>query len=270
LASVTVSPHGTAFVAVETINRIPNNVLGVVYRSHAGWQPTGPLVGMHAPFPQDGLLPAARYPVLAAPGERDVWLANRFILNHWDGRRWALVSSPLFPTSMYRQANQKDVDAFATVSAHDIWALGRYILPPLPDSGVVPPGYHYGPLLAHWNGRSWRAVPSPLSALREEQISPTDVPDAATALATDDVWIARGNQTARWNGYRWQRYDLPRRRIAIMALAALSPRDVWGVGALTCCPSWGPADLAGGGPLIIHWDGTRWRTVASPMATTVP
>jgi hypothetical protein len=30
---------------------------------------------------------------------------------------------------MYRQGNQKDFDAFATVSAHDIWALGRYILP---------------------------------------------------------------------------------------------------------------------------------------------
>jgi hypothetical protein len=35
-----------------------------------------------------------------------VWLANGFILNHWDGRRWALVRSPLFPLSMYRQANQ--------------------------------------------------------------------------------------------------------------------------------------------------------------------
>jgi hypothetical protein len=96
-----------------------------------------------------------------------------------------------------------DVDAFATVSAHDIWALGRYILPAaLPDSGVVPPGYHYGPLLAHWNGRSWRAVPSPLSALPQDKIS-TGVPDAATALATDDVWIARVNQTAPWNDHRW-------------------------------------------------------------------
>jgi hypothetical protein len=118
--------------------------------SERGLQPTGPPVGMHAPFPQDGLLTAARYPVLAAPGERDVWLANRFILNHWDGRRGALVRSPLFPLSMYRQGDQKDVDAFATVSAHDIWALGRHILPgALPNSGEVPPGYHYGPLLAH-------------------------------------------------------------------------------------------------------------------------
>jgi hypothetical protein len=84
-----------------------------------------------------------------------------------------------------------------------------------------------------------------LSALREEQILPTDVPDAATALATDDVWIARGNQSARWDGHRWQRYDLPQRTSAIMALAALSTRDVWGVGSLSpeCCPPGGPADL---------------------------
>jgi hypothetical protein len=164
-----------------------------------------------------------------------------------------------------------DVDAFATVSAHDIWALGRYILPgALPDSGVVPPGYHYGPLLAHWNGRRWRAVRSPLSALPLDKFGLVAIPDAATALATDDVWIARGHQTARWDGQRWQRYDLPRRRIAIMALSALSPREVWGVGSLACCSPGGPADLAGGGPLIIHWDGTRWRTVASPMVTTVP
>ena len=91
--------------------------------------------------------------------------------------------------------------------------------------------------------------------------------DARTV--TDDVWIARGNQTARWDGHRWQRSDLPRRTIAIMVLAALSPRDVWGVGALSpvCCLE--PGNPAGGGPLIIRWDGTRWRTVASPMATTV-
>jgi hypothetical protein len=200
-----------------------------------------------------------------------VWLANRFILNHWDGRRWALVTSPIFPVSMYRQGNQKDVDAFATVSSHDIWALGRYKLPAaLPDSGVVPPGYHYGPLLAHWNGRNWRAVPSPLSALPLDKIGLAAIPDAATALATDDVWIARGNQTPRWDGHRWQRYDLPRRTRAIMALAVLSPRDVSGGGSLACCPPGGPAYPAGGGPLIIHWDGTRWRTAASPMATTVP
>src|SRR5919202_4806436 len=124
------------------------------------------------------------------------------------------------------------------------------------------------PLLAHWNGRSWRAVPSPLSALREEQISPTDVPDAATALATDDVWIERGNQTTRWNSHRWQRYDLPRRTSAIMALAALSTRDVWGVGSLSAMCCWEPGNPAGGGALIIHRDGTHWRTVASPTATT--
>jgi hypothetical protein len=90
-----------------------------------------------------------------------------------------------------------DVDAFATVSAHDIWALGRYIQPAaLPDSAVVPHGYHYGPLLAHSNGRSWRAVPAPFSALPLDKIGLAAIPDAATALATDDVWFARGNQTA--------------------------------------------------------------------------
>jgi len=25
---------------------------------------------------------------------------------------------------------------------------------------------------------------------------------------TDDVWIAGGNQTVRWDGHRWRRYDL--------------------------------------------------------------
>ena len=118
--------------------------------------------------------------------------------------------------------------------------------------------------------REARTQQDPLSALPLDKFGLMAIPDAATALATDDVWIARGNQTARWDGHRWQRYDLPRRRIAIMALAALSPRDVWGVGSLSpvCC--WEPGNPAGGGPLIIHWDGTRWRTVASPMATTAP
>jgi hypothetical protein len=94
--------------------------------------------------------------------------------------------------------------------------------------------------------------------------------NAATALATDDVRIARGHQTARWDGQRWQRYDLPRRRIAIMALSALSPRNVWGGRVARVLPSRGPAIHAGRGPLIIHWDGTRWHAVASPMAATAP
>jgi hypothetical protein len=51
------------------------------------------------------------------------------------------------------------------------------------------------------------------------------------------VRIARSNQTARWDGHCWHRYERTRRTIAIMALSTLSPRDVWGVGALACCPA---------------------------------
>jgi hypothetical protein len=140
--------------------------------------------------------------VLAAPGERDVWLANRFILNHWNGRRWAPVTSPIFPISMYRQGNQKDFDAFATVSAHDIWDAGPLHSAPSSRFGHGAPGYHYGSLLAHWNGRSWCAVPSPLSALGADKIGLTAIPDAATAPATDDVWIARGNASAQCRSRR--------------------------------------------------------------------
>ncbi|MDQ2829638.1 MAG: hypothetical protein M3Y74_11380, partial [Chloroflexota bacterium] len=66
-ASVAVSPRGTVFVAAETTDRVPRDVLDVVYRSRSGWRSMSPTVGAGmyglggGKF--QGLLLAERYPV---------------------------------------------------------------------------------------------------------------------------------------------------------------------------------------------------------------
>jgi hypothetical protein len=66
-----------------------------------------------------------------------------------------------------------------------------------------------------------------------------------------------------WDGLRWQLTPFPPvtnpfRDESLQAVAALSPRDVWAVGAYKT------SNRSGDGPVAYHWNGTSWRRVAVP------
>lgn len=182
---------------------------------------------------------------IAALSARDMWAvgssggsdgSSQPLVEHWDGTRWRVVPSPTPPDSNY------DLLAVAAVAPNDVWAVGE------------------GPIIEHWNGLRWRMVPSPGAAGNLMGVA---------AISPHDVWaVGDSPSIVHWDGVRWRVVPSPKgvppfapgAAVSLNAITAVSARDLWAVGsydATDCCEK-------GSGPLTEHWDGVRWRVVASP------
>jgi len=127
-----------------------------------------------------------------------------------------------------------DLWAAAALADNDVWAVG--------DNG-------FRGTILHWDGRTWRSVASSVFAF--------DI-DAASA---HDIWAVGSSspgglrtrpRAEHWNGTRWRTVPVPGRSGEFLrAVAALSPRDVWAVGAKNR------------GPLVEHWNGFAWKPITS-------
>ena len=127
----------------------------------------------------------------------------------------------------------------AALADSDLWAVG--------DNGLR------GAIL-HWDGRTWRRVASPLFAFDID------------ALSAKDIWAVGSSspggletrpRAEHWNGSRWKTVPTPGGSGAYLrAVAALSPGDVWAVGAKKR------------GPLLEHWNGTAWGSIMSGAPET--
>ena len=129
----------------------------------------------------------------------------------------------------------------------------------------------YG-LAWQWNGTKWRnvAMPGGTGNVR--------LPGVATLSATD-AW-AVGSQAGpsgqyqatrplveHWDGRRWTVVPIPETGPgALFAVSAVSPSDIWAVGTTYARNSHGTFRDPVLRPLLMHWDGTAWRTVAVPWA----
>ena len=157
------------------------------------------------------------------------------LILHWNGASWNLIPSPS-PGSTDRGGSW--LNAVSGVSAQDVWAGGLYTS--RDGKGR--------PLIEHWNGSSWRVVPSPSVGQASEIQS-------ITAVSRSDVW-AIGTAVGRhgekglvfhWDGRRWSR--TPELSSPMFGSGASGARDVWAVGIAT----------------TEHWDGSSWQAV--PVAT---
>jgi hypothetical protein len=162
---------------------------------------------------------------------------------------WTVVPSPN-PSS---QANY--LSAVAAVSPTDVWAVGSEYRP------ISTPGT----LTEHWDGSTWRLVPSPNFNQGYNELY------GAAAISSSDVWAvgfhnissyeSEKSMALHWNGTAWS--IVPTRNIGqdanvLMAVAGVASNDVWAVG-------FGHSSSNQVGvPLIQHWDGTRWSLVRSP------
>jgi hypothetical protein len=130
-------------------------------------------------------------------------------------------------------------------SARDVWAVG-FGSP--------------GTLIEHWNGVSWRVVPSPSPGTGKAGYN--DLSGVA-AVSPADAWAVGAYESGpgvsdtsgsalieHWNGKRWRRVSIPvpaqDDAPALAGVAAVSRSDIWAVGT---SPT---------GPLILHWNGTKW------------
>src|SRR6266849_5141028 len=121
---------------------------------------------------------------------------QRNLIEHWNGRSWSAVANPS-PGGTHGGF----LNAVAAVSSSNAWAVGAYSN-----------GSEQKTLIEHWNGRSWKQVPSP---------SPGGTHDSflfgVGAISASSAWAVGGyvNGTAEqtliehWNGRSWKRVASP-------------------------------------------------------------
>lgn len=167
-------------------------------------------------------------------------LPSRTLIEHWDGTRWRIVQSPS-PDSQFNELR-----GVATLSANDVWAVGF--------RGGTKTETPIETLILHWDGSSWRQVPSPNIAGGANQLF------GITAISADDVWAigtAAGAPLAmRWNGRAWGVVPVQRDSglgtEKLTAVSGSAGNDVWAVGD-------GQGIFTNQTfATIRHWNGERW------------
>jgi hypothetical protein len=192
--------------------------------SDSGWQ------GTSTPAVADGDYPTDLWALSA----NDVWLAGTLLdigvqgmVMHWDGNAWSTPTS--LPHSRHLTSIWADND-------HDVWVAG---------SGDPHDDYSESCVVYHFDGTSWSNLPVPA------HLASVETP-ALFGLGPDAVWITMliGGQRAVW---KWD-------GSSIQEVASL-PNDLPSFGrpwATSADDVWIP------GRPILHWDGSRWSTIASP------
>lgn len=271
LWSIVASPNSQNDVSsqLHSVSAGSANDVWAVGSSHNGGAPTRTLIQhwdgtqwtiVSSPSP-DGQINELHG--VAALSADDVWAVGyrggtsnetplETLILHWDGTSWRQVISP----NIAGGANQ--LSGIAAMSANDIWAVG--------SAGGAP-------LVMHWDGNAWSIVPVRVrSGLSTERFT------AVSGAAASDIWVVgqgRGiftNQTfatiRHWDGSRWtdkvcyaasasnppDGYEGGGPDAYFTGVGAAASNDVWAVGAL------------GSGPMILHWDGRAWTSVAHPRA----
>src|SRR5579859_2212802 len=143
----------------------------------------------------------------------------------------------------------------AAVSRCDAWAVGNYFDDVMENFCQT--------LIEHWNGSSWRHVPSPDPGGKSGNNTLLSV----TAVSRTDAWAVGDYSTSgttqalieHWDGTAWT--QVPGAQVSFAnvldGVAAVSATDVWAVGEY-----FNNADV--GQTLIEHWDGATWTRVPSP------
>jgi hypothetical protein len=195
---------------------------------------------------------------VSAAGSDDVWAVGSFgrlvsdytesipLIEHYDGHAWSIVHDGFGST-------QGELTGVAAISPDDVWAVG-WVWRFQAAKSVA--------LFEHWDGSGWRAVKAP-----PLQIS-TDPGIRVAAVSSNDVWglgwsyDSTGYHPAfyHWDGGTWSVVPSPRVQVGYhtrFGLAPVASDDVWA--AVNRVARSGLAYLQ-----LLHWDGTRWRRVASP------
>jgi hypothetical protein len=212
---------------------------------------TGPFARVPSPSPGQG--DNIQF-ATAASGADDMWSVGRQLTGndyqnlilHNGGHGWSVVPAP--------NPGPGSFDQLTAVSASgpaDAWASGSF------DTGNsdIP----FDPQALHWDGTSWTAEPLP--ALPGEFDSDTSA--SIVDISPTDAWLvgaylnssgADVSIVAHWDGTAWSLVSHPAAAVALTAVAASGPGDVWAVGVGA-----GPSFPA----VIEHYNGSTWTVSAT-------
>jgi hypothetical protein len=203
----------------------------------------------------------ANFSGAAATSTTDAWAVGSYcnapvyqsLVEHWNGTAWKQIASP-------SPGSTATLSAVAATSTTTAWAVGNYDINTSTSSTQET-------LIEHWNGTSWKQVPSPspdTSASGGPALYSVAVAGSNNAWAVGDYYNPTPGQTLtlieHWNGTKWVQVASPSPGSAGLAflygVAATATNDAWAVGYYYNGTAYQT--------LILHWNGTKWSQVASP------
>jgi hypothetical protein len=172
-------------------------------------------------------------------------------LLHWDGHTWK-------PFYIPGKEIFYSVRGILAESADSAWAVGENT-----DTKHN--------MIAHWDGKVWRIVPSvPFSVPFENH----DELRVIAHVSNKESWAVGGTQQEpsyvffeHWDGSKWELVD-PKQRGEVNSLSVVSPTDIWAVGQETTYTfdSTTSRAVPTVDALVGHWDGKAW-TFSKPFAS---
>ena len=155
------------------------------------------------------------------------------------------------------------LEGVSALSGSDAWAVGSY------DDNTTGASKT---LIVHWNGTSWRQVPSPNPRPVFSELHGVSAVSASDAWAVGDYWngtaSAYDTLILHWDGTARSQVNSPNPSPAgpfssnyLLGVSARSGSDAWAVGNY---------DNGLSDALIVHWNGTAWSQVKAPDAAAYP
>jgi hypothetical protein len=185
-----------------------------------------------------------------AVGFRTVGTVQRTLIEYWNGKHWSPVKSPNPGTG----TSSDVLTAVTVISKKDAWAVGDVM-----NANKV----YWSTLILHWNGKTWKTVPSP----NPGGPFATNALTAISAVSATDIWAAGfvifgEYKTAilHWTGTKWKTVATPNKSGAsngsiLHAIAATSRSQAWASGyacSTSACQ-----------PVLLRWNGKKWSLTAS-------
>ncbi len=168
------------------------------------------------------------------------------LIEHWNGTTWKQLPSP----NPGGPARLNVLHGVAATSKANAWAVGYYY------NGTAD-----RTLIVHWNGTTWKRVPSPNPSSSINRLIAVTATSATSAWAVGTYYNGIASQTLieRWNGTAWKRVPGPNPGSvtnAFLGATATSATSVWAVGTSYNGTAYRT--------LIARWNGTTWAKVPSP------
>lgn len=168
---------------------------------------------------------------VTAVSANDVWAVGsqdgNTLVEHFDGTSWRVIPSP------NGEGDDSVLSGVVALGPQDVWAVGA-------SESSGGPGVEKGDgtLAMHWDGTSWRVVPSPNgphagnALLNVIAFGPDDV--WAAGYSYDDLEVTAQTLMAHWDGTSWRLVKTPNPGPdynVLDGLAGLDAKHLWAIGA---------------------------------------
>lgn len=209
--SLVTSPQFDSGSELNAIQAISSNDIYAVGDSNSDSQQPTPLLEHFdgntwsiVSLPQLGRTGALRG--IAALSDSDIWIVGdsgtvvptKTVAMHFDGQQWTVVPVPVpLNGKVHDLRLGQGITAIAT---NDIWAVGNFAS----SSSVIE-----RTLTEHWDGHSWKIVPSPNTG----HAGSSNTLKGVSAVSSKDVWACGQtednssfgfeNLIEHWDGTRW-------------------------------------------------------------------